>query len=397
MSEQSFRERANTVRDDARSYIQKLREERMRKRAQAAGTKPVDPFPDQHITPSQTAPSSSVQAAAKAVFGDFATAFPQGFSSPQGTEPHLGAAAQSEAEFDRDGRVAAEEDLNPEVLAEAQDDDMSDVDTYDISQGDYDDLSQESNSIDDATAILDPATLDMTGDEGSFHVEQAGPADCDDSEDHANASSVSSLAAPLDDEDVDGTLAEGPADDDLQPVLGSDAAQDDSFIKLDADVPSNGSRTSSDNLDRLLDKAARRSTVAQKASSSETSETEDLTILSDLNEEISGSSVSHEATLAQIDEDTGEPSELDILKSFAQDGDLTITAASPLKVIPTLGEGIVWRLNQMGHQSLGDLAQADPAQLTAELGPIGRLLRPDLWIAYAQYVSKESQPTPDMQ
>jgi nucleotidyltransferase/DNA polymerase involved in DNA repair len=52
--------------------------------------------------------------------------------------------------------------------------------------------------------------------------------------------------------------------------------------------------------------------------------------------------------------------------------------------VPTLGPGMVWRLNQLGIRTLGDLADMEVEDLRAKLGPVAKLVRVEAWIDYAK-------------
>jgi predicted flap endonuclease-1-like 5' DNA nuclease len=59
-------------------------------------------------------------------------------------------------------------------------------------------------------------------------------------------------------------------------------------------------------------------------------------------------------------------------------------AAKSVSAVPTLGPGMVWRLNQLGVATLGDLAAQDAEALRRQLGRLGRMVNVDQWIAYAR-------------
>jgi predicted flap endonuclease-1-like 5' DNA nuclease len=62
----------------------------------------------------------------------------------------------------------------------------------------------------------------------------------------------------------------------------------------------------------------------------------------------------------------------------------------PLSELALFGQGIIWRLNNLGIQSLEDLAACDPPRLEASLGSIGRLVRSDLWVQAARQALAEA-------
>jgi hypothetical protein len=62
----------------------------------------------------------------------------------------------------------------------------------------------------------------------------------------------------------------------------------------------------------------------------------------------------------------------------------TAHAQQSVSSVPTLGPGMVWRLNQLGVATLGDLAAQDSDALKRQLGRLGRMVNVDQWIAYAK-------------
>jgi hypothetical protein len=58
-----------------------------------------------------------------------------------------------------------------------------------------------------------------------------------------------------------------------------------------------------------------------------------------------------------------------------------------LSNVPTLGPGMIWRLNQLGLETLHDLADVEAGQLRAALGPVGKLVKIEDWIHYARQVA----------
>jgi predicted flap endonuclease-1-like 5' DNA nuclease len=59
-------------------------------------------------------------------------------------------------------------------------------------------------------------------------------------------------------------------------------------------------------------------------------------------------------------------------------------SGDPVSKVPSLGPGMVWRLNQLGVRTLGDLAAADAADLRGKLGKLGRMVNVEQWIAHAR-------------
>ncbi len=56
----------------------------------------------------------------------------------------------------------------------------------------------------------------------------------------------------------------------------------------------------------------------------------------------------------------------------------------PLSVLPTLGPGMIWRLNQVGLHTTGDLADADAERLRESLGGVAKLIRVEKLIELAR-------------
>jgi hypothetical protein len=59
-------------------------------------------------------------------------------------------------------------------------------------------------------------------------------------------------------------------------------------------------------------------------------------------------------------------------------------AMMPISLVPSLGPGMIWHLNQLGLHTLQDLADHSPDQLRGKLGPVARLVRVENWIAFAR-------------
>lgn len=58
--------------------------------------------------------------------------------------------------------------------------------------------------------------------------------------------------------------------------------------------------------------------------------------------------------------------------------------AGDLGRLPGVGPGLVWALERAGLRRLADIAPLAPAELAARLGPLGRLVPADRWIAAAR-------------
>ena len=60
-------------------------------------------------------------------------------------------------------------------------------------------------------------------------------------------------------------------------------------------------------------------------------------------------------------------------------------AASPsVSVLPGIGPGLVWRLEQSGYKTLEDVASARTEDLATKLGAVGKLVKIDRWIDFAK-------------
>jgi hypothetical protein len=57
-----------------------------------------------------------------------------------------------------------------------------------------------------------------------------------------------------------------------------------------------------------------------------------------------------------------------------------------LDALRLLGHGMVWRLNKLGVHTLHDLAACNPERLGESLGPIGRLVRCEVWVQAAREI-----------
>jgi len=59
-------------------------------------------------------------------------------------------------------------------------------------------------------------------------------------------------------------------------------------------------------------------------------------------------------------------------------------APGDLDRLPGVGPGLIWALERAGLFRLADLAPLSPAELAARLGPLGRLIPAERWIASAR-------------
>ena len=58
--------------------------------------------------------------------------------------------------------------------------------------------------------------------------------------------------------------------------------------------------------------------------------------------------------------------------------------AGDLDRLPGVGPGLIWALDRAGLRCLADLAPLAPSELAARLGPLGRLVPAERWIAAAR-------------
>ena len=93
----------------------------------------------------------------------------------------------------------------------------------------------------------------------------------------------------------------------------------------------------------------------------------------------------HTADLSLADTDKTMPAtdpSIDVGETLQEE-----QTTSDLETLPGAGPGLVWMLNECGVQTLSDLAQKTPDQLTAELGVVGQILDVSQWIKFAQDAS----------
>lgn len=84
----------------------------------------------------------------------------------------------------------------------------------------------------------------------------------------------------------------------------------------------------------------------------------------------------------------GPPIEPGALLPFQRPVEIAAMTAAPpagdLDRLPGVGPGLVWALERAGLRRLADLAPLAPAELAARLGPLGRLVPAERWIAAAR-------------
>ena len=61
-----------------------------------------------------------------------------------------------------------------------------------------------------------------------------------------------------------------------------------------------------------------------------------------------------------------------------------------LAALPGAGPGLIWMLNQCSITSLNDLAAADPARLSQDLGVVGQILDVKKWLEFAQNAKRQT-------
>ncbi|MGL4638052.1 MAG: hypothetical protein ACRCWF_18885 [Beijerinckiaceae bacterium] len=59
-------------------------------------------------------------------------------------------------------------------------------------------------------------------------------------------------------------------------------------------------------------------------------------------------------------------------------------AMTSVAAVPSLGPGMVWRLNQIGIKTLQDMADIEADDLRLKLGSVAKLVRVENWIAFAR-------------
>lgn len=356
MSNDAYRERVQTVRRETQSFLQQIREERLRRRAELADTLGIqlaaaDPAP-QHVP---SAPAVDVEPV------DYPSSFPSEFSA----DPAPDAGAADVADFDHD--TVRDLDAEAEVHVEAFDEAASDehVEVLDASQSD--EFSADG-----------PTLLDEAAEQGGDDFEVAEPEaeelsvaseDFTQEGDHAGDQETNTDA--LQDESL-GAVSE--PDDDLSHEAD-----------LVSEEPSSDLRT-------LVEKSAKYSKISQEYAEADANDVdEDQAILDDLTHSAMKAEEDVADELAKLGSELDDESDLEVLKSLSKISVDDITGASSLTCVPTLGSGLVKRLEDLGYTSLADLASADPAEIARGLGPLGRLLRPDLWVAFAQGVVDEPE------
>ncbi len=82
-------------------------------------------------------------------------------------------------------------------------------------------------------------------------------------------------------------------------------------------------------------------------------------------------------TASQAQTAASDPEALDALAS-------ALEAACDLDALPGAGPGLVWALRRAGVRSLSDLATLEIEDLTARMGPVGRLAPLPRWVGVAR-------------
>lgn len=68
----------------------------------------------------------------------------------------------------------------------------------------------------------------------------------------------------------------------------------------------------------------------------------------------------------------------------------TLRTAPPVSLLPGIGPGLVWRLEQAGYKTLHDVATAREEDLADQLGALGKLVKLDRWIAFARQHAEQA-------
>jgi predicted flap endonuclease-1-like 5' DNA nuclease len=78
------------------------------------------------------------------------------------------------------------------------------------------------------------------------------------------------------------------------------------------------------------------------------------------------------------------PAEPGALLSFQRPAEAPAQTPGDLDRLPGVGPGLVWALERAGLRCLAHLAPLAPSELAARLGPLGRLIPAERWIATAR-------------
>lgn len=80
----------------------------------------------------------------------------------------------------------------------------------------------------------------------------------------------------------------------------------------------------------------------------------------------------------------GPPVEPGALLPFERPAETASRTPGDLDRLPGVGPGLIWALERIGIERLADLAPLAPSELAARLGPLGRLVPAERWIATAR-------------
>jgi hypothetical protein len=80
----------------------------------------------------------------------------------------------------------------------------------------------------------------------------------------------------------------------------------------------------------------------------------------------------------------GPPIEPGELLPFQRPAETASRTPCDLDRLPGIGPGLIWALERTGLRRLADLAPLAPSELAARLGPLGRLVPAERWIATAR-------------
>ena len=90
----------------------------------------------------------------------------------------------------------------------------------------------------------------------------------------------------------------------------------------------------------------------------------------------------------------GPPVEPGELLPFQRPAETASRTPGDLDRLPGVGPGLIWALERGGIERLADLAPLAPAELAARLGPLGRLVPAERWIAIARAAEDGTEDRP---
>lgn len=141
----------------------------------------------------------------------------------------------------------------------------------------------------------------------------------------------------------------------------------------------------SDALDDLAVENAAMSEMVEEVAQPKTSdsETPDIDAPPAVEEEASAEDTVELSSQEVGPEDAPEPEATDSQEVHASGTDMA-PEPSDLETLPGAGPGLVWMLQQVGVNSLADLAETTPEGLSKDLGVVGQILDVAQWIEFAK-------------